>query len=199
MDRPHPLQYVTLALALLAAIFAFLAMQSANDARQAAEEARSEASFNDGSWEIRELQDALIRAGVIDDPSVMPIDQGDLDGPWGRCATAEDLEHLGLDGGAAPPSCDMVEVELVRDCPDPAPEVGEEGVEEACELWWVVDGQRYTGWEDVFPADVEREGEVWLRADPASGADRVTRTSASDGAIYLHVIDEGWLRFYAGD
>jgi len=198
MDRPHPLHYVTVALALLAAVFAFLAMQSANDARQAAEEARSEASFRGSSGEIYELQAALIRAGVIDDPSVMPVDQGTLDGPWGRCVTADDLERLDVDAADVelPDPCDTATVELVEDCPEPTTEPREEGVavDEACELSYRVDGDRYAPVGAEHPADVDRWADNWRRADPVSGIDRVAEMASPDRDLFIHVIDEGWVR-----
>ena len=70
MARLHPIHVVTLLIALLAAVFSFVAMQAAFDARDEARTAGSIALFGEGVGpEVRELHEALVRAGVVDDPT----------------------------------------------------------------------------------------------------------------------------------
>jgi hypothetical protein len=210
MDRPHPVHYLTLVIALLAAVFAFLAMQWAAEAREAAESAANQASFGDSSLEISELRSALIRAGVIDDPAITPVDQGTLDGPWARCMTAVDLERTGLDAREVdlPAPCDTATVRFEEDCPDAPPSTNDEGLafdddgvafDASCLLFYRVDGDRYTGWYPAHPADVDRWAETWRWADPASGVDRVAEMAGDGDDLFLHVVDEGWIQLAPWD
>lgn len=74
-DRPQAgtaqrIHLITAIAAVAAGIFAFVAMQVAFDARDAADEARANTSMSD-TWtvetELRELHQALLDAGVIED------------------------------------------------------------------------------------------------------------------------------------
>jgi hypothetical protein len=67
-SRPHPIHTVTLLVALVAAVFSFVAMQAAFDARDEARIAGERASTGEGvSSDVRELHEALLRAGLIED------------------------------------------------------------------------------------------------------------------------------------
>lgn len=200
VKRLHPIHIITLAVASLGAVFAFVAMQVAFDARDGA---RAAAASPDGDnrYEISQLQTALIRAGVIEDPTVIPDDHGDLDGPWSRCLTSDERDALGPDADDVelPPSCDAVPVTREERCPEPVPasELGDdEAVDEACELAYFVGDQRYNYWEQAHPTDVVAEAEEWLRADGDGGVDRVAQ---GPDAAFVHVVGEGWLRLYANE
>lgn len=68
MSRPHPIEIVTLLVALSAAVFSFVAMQAAFDARDEARTAGELASFGEGVGpDVQELHEALLRAGLIED------------------------------------------------------------------------------------------------------------------------------------
>ena len=68
MSRLHPIHIVTLLVALVAAVFSFVAMQAAFDARDEARIAGELASIGEGvSPDVRELHEALLRAGLIED------------------------------------------------------------------------------------------------------------------------------------
>jgi hypothetical protein len=68
VSRPHPVHIVTLLIALVAAVFSFVAMQAAFDARDEARIAGELASTGEGVGpDVRELHEALLRAGLIED------------------------------------------------------------------------------------------------------------------------------------
>lgn len=68
VSRPHPIHIVTLLVALVAAVFSFVAMQAAFDARDEARIAGELASTGEYVGpDIRELHEALLRAGLIED------------------------------------------------------------------------------------------------------------------------------------
>jgi hypothetical protein len=68
MSRPQPIHVVTLLVAMLAAVFSFVAMQAAFDARDEARTAGELASTGqDVGPDVRELHEALLRAGLIED------------------------------------------------------------------------------------------------------------------------------------
>lgn len=198
MERLHPVHLVTLAVAVLAAVFAFVAMRVAFEARDAAWSAGSDMSV-DNSYEINQLQTALIRAGLIDDPSVIPDDHQQLDGPWARCLTADEREDMGLtdDDVELPTPCETVAVDLVTECYEPAP-VPESDVESDddvadCVLWYRIDGRRFEYWDEAHPADVDRDADEWLIAESSDGVDRLARGHDS---VFLHVVGEGWRTVY---
>ncbi|MFA9429486.1 hypothetical protein [Egicoccus sp. AB-alg2] len=198
MERPHWVQVVTLVLAGLAAVFAFVAMQVAFEARDAAWSAGS-VPDGDDSWEIQQLQTALIRAGVIEDPSVVPDDHGHLDGPWARCMTADERADLDLtdDEAPLPEPCEIMPVQLVEECSEPVDVeedfTDDDGVEypEPCWVHWEVDGRRFDLSEQAHPFDVEAGAEHWYLGDGTDGVDRVAR---GNGVAFLHVVGEGWQR-----
>lgn len=198
MKRVHPIHVVTLGVAILGAAFALVAMLVAFEARDAAWSA-SAGSDGDNWYEIWQLQTALIRAGVIEDPTVIPDDHGEPDGPWSRCLTADERDALGPDLADVelPPACDTVSVAYDDRCPEPVP-TSEDGDEEAvydvgCDHAYVIDGRRYEGWDHAHPFDVEAEAKEWLLADGSHGVDRVARGT---DAVFLHVVGEGWLRLF---
>lgn len=194
----HPLHVATFVVVTLAAIFAFVAMQVAFEARDAAH-AADHGWGGDNSYEINELQSALIRAGVIGDPWDFGDDHHELDGPWARCLTADEVAAMGLgpDDVELPPACETVEVALVEECSDPPPdyETEPEGVEhpEPCELWHRIDGLRYDAEGPVHLEDVEASAEHWYLVDGTDGVDRLAR---GQGDTFLHVIGEGWVRVH---
>lgn len=195
MERVHPIHILTLGVAILSAVFAFIAMLVAFDARDAAWSAATR-SGGDNWHEISQLQTALVRAGVIEDPTAVPDDHGELDGPWSRCLTADERDELGLSADVVelPPACDTVPVSYEERCPEPVPtsELAEdEAVDQACERAYVVDGRRYEGWDQAHPSDIAAETDEWLRADGDHGVDRVAR---GRDAAFVHVVGEGWLR-----
>jgi hypothetical protein len=197
VKRVHPVHVLTLVVAILGAAFAFVAMQVAFEAREAAWSAAA-SSGGDNWHEIQQLQAALIRAGVIEDPTVVPDDHGELGGPWSRCVTSDerDAMDLDVDDSELPASCDEVPVTFEERCPDPVPtsEIGDgEAFDDGCEIAYVVDGRRYDDWEVAHPADVTAEADEWLRSDGDSRADRVAR---GPDATFVHVVGEGWLRLY---
>ncbi len=68
MSDLHPIHAVTLLVALLAAVFSFIAMQAAFDAREEARTAGELASIGEGVRpDVHELHEALLRAGLIED------------------------------------------------------------------------------------------------------------------------------------
>jgi hypothetical protein len=68
VSRPHPIHIATLLVALVAAVFSFVAMQAAFDARDGARIAGELASTGEYVGpDIRELHEALLRAGLIED------------------------------------------------------------------------------------------------------------------------------------
>jgi hypothetical protein len=201
VTRVHPIHILTLAVAVLAAVFAFVAMRVAFDARDAA---WSAAAGRDGDnwYEINELQTALIRAGVIEDPSVIPDDHGRPDGPWARCLTEDEREGLGLDPDEVPlaSACDTIEVAREERCPDPVPAPDPDpDVDEVfddvpgCTQVFVVGSRRFEaeGFERVHPFDVDAEAEEWSRA---AGDPEVDRVARGPDATFVHVVGEGWLR-----
>ena len=196
VKRVHPIHIVTLGVAILGAVFAFIAMQVAFDARDAASSAAANDSGDNGQ-QIRELQLALVRAGIIDDPTVVPIDYRELGGPWSQCLTADDREEMGLgpDDVELPPACDVVPVSFDERCPEPTPPTelaDDDPVDvDTCEVFYVVDGRRFEYWEQAHPFDVEAEADEWFRADSDDRADRVAR---GEGLTFVHLVDEGWLR-----
>lgn len=197
MERVHPIHLITLAVVIVGAVFAFVAMRVAFEARDAAWSAAT-APDGDNWHEIQQLQTALVRAGVIEDPTVIPDDHGELDGPWSRCLTADERDQLGLsaDDVELPPTCDTVPVSFEERCSDPVPppELGEdEAVEHLCEQAYVVGRQRYGAWDQAHPADVLAEAEEWLRGDGDHGIDRVAR---GPDTVFVHVVGEGWWRLY---
>jgi hypothetical protein len=187
VERVHPVHLVILAVAILGAVFAFVAMRVAFDARDAAVSAAS-SSDGDNWYEINQLQQALVRAGVIEDPDVIPDDYGELDGPWSRCLTADERDELGLgDEVELPPACDTVPVSIEERCVDEVSPPDESEADDVyCEENVVIDGLHYNGWLPVHPVDVT--GEEWLLGD-GSGIDRVARR-ADD--VFVHVVGEGW-------
>jgi hypothetical protein len=195
VDWPHPLLAVTALLAALAAILAFVAVRVAADARDAAYAADAGPSV-DSSYEIAQLQTALIRAGVIEDPAIIPDDHGTVDGPWARCLTAEERTELAPDESDVelPAPCDAVTAALVEEChePEPADDVDPEVEDVApCQRWYEIDGRRFDFSEAAHPVDVEAVADEWLLAD---GSGDVTRVARGDGGTYVHVTGEGWLR-----
>lgn len=196
MERVHPIHVITLAVAILAASFAFVAMRVAFEARDAAWSAASN-SDGDNWYQIAQLQTALIRAGVIEDPDSIPDDHGEPDGPWSRCLTTDERDELGPDAGDVelPPACEAVPVTYVERCPEPEPPVdlGVDDTGDVCELAYIVGGRRFTYWEQAHPADVLAEAEEWLISDGDSGVDRVAR---GPDATFVHIVGEGWMRLY---
>jgi hypothetical protein len=196
VERVHPIHVITLAVAILAASFAFVAMRIAFDARDAAWAAASN-SDGDNWYEIAQLQTALIRAGVIEDPDNIPDDHGELDGPWSRCLTTDERDELGLDVGDVelPPACETVPVTYVERCPEPEPpdELGVDDALEPCEMAYSVGGRRFTYWEAAHPADVLAEAEGWFLADGDTEVDRVAR---GPNATFVHIVGEGWMWVY---
>lgn len=73
MEGSHTMQAMTLTLAALAAVFSFVAMQAAWDARDEARIAGEMASMADdrAGQDVWRLHEALVRAGVVDDPEGM--------------------------------------------------------------------------------------------------------------------------------
>ncbi len=73
MERSHTMQAMTLALAALAAVFSFVAMQAAREARTEARTAGELASMADdgAGQDVWRLHEALVRAGVVEDPEGM--------------------------------------------------------------------------------------------------------------------------------
>lgn len=73
MEASDIVQNTTLLLAALAAVFSFVAMQAAFDARDEARTAGELASMADdgAGQDVRHLHEALVRAGVVDDPEGM--------------------------------------------------------------------------------------------------------------------------------
>ncbi|MCC5947567.1 MAG: hypothetical protein JJT89_03845 [Nitriliruptoraceae bacterium] len=201
MKPVHPIHIATLLLALAAAVFAYVAMQVAFEARDNALSAASQPDGDNGA-QIDALQSALIRAGVIEDPWAIPDDHGEPDGPWARCLTADERGTLDLatDDAALPAACDVLPVRLEERCPEPmeGADRGEEAdvADESCELRYVVDDRAYDVWDEAHPADVAVEAEQWFRAEGEPGVDRVAR--GPDGT-FLHVIDRGWLRLHANE
>jgi hypothetical protein len=192
MDRPHPIHLVTLALAVLAVGFSFVAMRAALEARDLATAAAG-ASTGDGSYQaVWELQNALVRAGVIEDPFAVPDDGGEPDGPWARCLTAEEADRFGLsDPGTSMPACDTVEVVEVA-CPPPQPDAEADDVAAAEDCVWTyrVAGQERWLVGPVHPDDVAAAAVEHLLADGAEDVDRVAR--GADGQVFLHVRGQGW-------
>jgi hypothetical protein len=200
VDRLPAVQLVTLGLAALATVFSFVAMRAATDARDHARSAADLAGF-DSSHDVLQLQDALVRAGVIEDPYVIPDDHGEPDGPWGRCLTTEERVVLGSEtsrGGPDDAPCASIEVVEVS-CPSPeaSPEDEDRIAVELCERRYLVDGQEHYLTDTVHPEDVEVDATEWATATGAPEVDRVTRTSGT--TVYLHVLDEGWYAAYPDD
>jgi hypothetical protein len=198
VERVHPIHLAILGVAVLGAIFAFVAMRVAFDARDAAVSAALEPSRDDG-FQIAELQQALIRAGVIEDPYIIPDDGGELDGPWARCLTGAERDALGPEAADVelPPACEVVRVAVEERCEGGEAAASDSEVEaddaadaEAawCERVFEVDGRRYGDGGLVHPADVVAD--EWLLAGGDGDVDRVARAS---GDVWVHVIDEGWL------
>jgi hypothetical protein len=186
---------------VLAAVFAFVAMRVAFDAREAAWSA-ADRGDGDNRFEIDELQTALIRAGVIEDPSVIPDDHGQPDGPWARCLTEDEREALGLDPDEVPRAsdCDTIEVTREERCPDPVPEPDpdvDEVIDDipGCTQVFVVGSRRFEaeGFERVHPFDVDAEAEELSRA---AGDPEVDRVARGPDATFVHVVGEGWLRLH---
>jgi len=197
MERVQPVLVVTLLVAILGAVFAFVAMRVAFEARDAAWSA-AHADGGDNWYEIDQLQTALIRAGVIEDPYLSPDDHGEVDGPWARCLTAAERDELPSDAGdgTLPPPCDVLPASYDEACPEPVPPSEQddgEGVEEPCEIAWVVDGRRFVSWEQAYPEDVNAAAEEWFLAGGDDGADRVAR---GPDVTYLHVVGQGWQRLH---
>jgi hypothetical protein len=195
VERVHPIHVVTLVVAIVGALCAFVAMRVAFEAREAAWSAASSPG-SDGSFEIWQLQTALIRAGVIEDPTVIPDDHGELDGPWSRCLTGDERDGLGYaaDDVALPPACATVPVSFEERCPEPVPASelsDDEAFDDVCELAYVVDRQRFSSWDHAHPQDVAEEADEWLLAEGDSEVDRVAR---GPDAAFVHVIGDGWLR-----
>jgi hypothetical protein len=201
VQRVLPIHLVILGVAVLGAVFAFVAMRVAFDARDAARSADS-GWGGDNSAQLFELQQALVRAGVIEDPSIIPDDGGELDGPWARCLTSDEREALGpaADDVELPPACDVVTVAVEERCEggEAAASDGEVEADDVadagaagCERVFEVDGRRYGDGGLVHPADVAAD--EWLLADGDGEVDRVARGS---GDVWVHVIDEGWVVLY---
>jgi hypothetical protein len=210
VDRPHPIQIITLLLVALAVIFSFVAMRTAFEARDHAASAAAQSSVDNG-YEILQLQEALVRAGVIDDPWVVPDDHLTLGGPWAECLTTEERVQLasssaedaapsgddaGPSGDDAPASepCGTLEVEP-RPCPAAAPnppeaeqdEPVDDAVDEACEIVYRIDGRPHHLSGRVHPDEVQNRADTWFTVEGAVDVDRVAR--GPEGDLYLHVID----------
>lgn len=203
MPRVHPIHVITLVLAGVAVIFSLLAMSAASEARDEAATAAALAGM-DSSSGVDELQEALIRAGVIDDPSAIPDDHQQLGGPWGRCLTeaerpdldldAADTDAADVDVGADEPEvadCGTARVEVIA-CPDveadtpPTPE--DEEIDEGCTYAYRIDGQRFVVSDRVRPDDVESDAITISNVEGAAEVDRVA-TLEEDDALFIHLLD----------
>lgn len=200
MDRLHPIHIVTLILAALAMVFSFAAMRVAFEARDQATAAAG-LSVSDNWREIHQLEQALVRAGVIEDPSILPDDHHELDGPWARCLTADERDEMGLradDVDLPDPPCATATVEEVP-CDDPVTDPGGQDPEEDeqledCAIVYRIDGRRHHLSDTVHPFDMERWASTWFNVEGAPEVDRLAR--GEDGEIFLHVIDRGWFTAY---
>jgi hypothetical protein len=203
MDRPHPIHVVTLTLVGLATIFAFIAMRVAFDARDAARSAASN-SFDNASGEVRTLQDALIRAGVIDDPWFIPDDRGEVDGPWARCLTVAERAAMGAMGDDAPlpdPPCDSIAIDDVT-CEVPETDPSDDGVEpDTCGLEVLVDGRHHYLSGEARPDDVDADGTAFFNVTGTPGIDRYVRGEGDSG--YVHLVGfhdrHGWYAIHLMD
>jgi hypothetical protein len=160
VDRQDVVRLVTLALAGLAALFSFVAMQVAFDAREQATYAANQPDGDD-SYAVWQLQDALVRAGLIEDPNVIPDDFEELGGPWARCLTRTEAERMGLEADQVPAPCASIRVEASEcDVEPPAPGTADDGAEmpEACELRYRFDGHDHAISDGFRPDDIEAEG-----------------------------------------
>jgi hypothetical protein len=200
MDRVHPIHVITLIVAAAAAIFAFVAMWVAFDARDEARSAASSAAFAGSGGEVDALVQAMIRTGLIEDPWIIPDDYQQLDGPWARCLTAGEHAAMGLgDDVELPEPCATVAASRETVCSEPLVTTPSDGYEddaidpEPCELVFHVDGRRFDWISDIHPWDVEVMADEWFVADSADGIDRVAR---GDGSTFIHIVGEGWRVLY---
>ncbi|HSK22669.1 MAG TPA: hypothetical protein VK906_05820 [Egicoccus sp.] len=197
MNRPDVVRLITLVFAGLAALFSFVAMQVAFDAREQATYAADQPDGDD-SYDIWQLQDAMVRAGLIEDPNVIPDDFEELGGPWARCLTRAEAERMSLGEEQVPAPCPSIRVEA-SECdlptpPDGTPEDAE--MPEACEIRYRFDGRDHSISEGFRPEDIESEGVEWFVTEGTSEVDRLVR--AADGTTYLHAVGRGWVQAFAG-